>query len=229
MKNQYFGDINDFRKYSLLRIFSELYKEILIVWMLTHNDDKNSKNKDGRKIHYLNHPNKYRDNDPILFDELCKLMTNDRNIKLIEQSEIMKSFNFVSEFLSDDIVTRENYFKNVYELSKDNNLVFFDPDNGIEVKSCKYGQKKSSKYIYWNEIKAVWDLNKDILLYQHFIRENHDVYIKRIVESCKNVLPSANVIPIVTTNVLFLYITKNNGKQLEQILKNKWNEEIKVV
>jgi len=35
MKNQYFGDINDYRKYGLLRCFAEAGLNIGVCWMLT--------------------------------------------------------------------------------------------------------------------------------------------------------------------------------------------------
>lgn len=66
MKNQYFGDINDFHKYALLRA---LLKgggiKLLVAWMLTINDD----GSDGNKRDYLRKPEK-RELDPELFDFL---------------------------------------------------------------------------------------------------------------------------------------------------------------
>jgi len=61
MKNQYFGDINDYGKYGLLRIlagFGEL--KIAVCWMLTPDDGR----RDGRLIQYLKQPEKWRKYDP---------------------------------------------------------------------------------------------------------------------------------------------------------------------
>lgn len=67
MKNQYFGDINDYRKYGLLRILADSGKlKIGICWMLT-SDDKRS---DGRRISYLQSPSKWSDYDKDLFEQL---------------------------------------------------------------------------------------------------------------------------------------------------------------
>jgi hypothetical protein len=39
LKNQYFGDINDYRKYGLLRILqSKGNSRLLVAWMLTPDD-----------------------------------------------------------------------------------------------------------------------------------------------------------------------------------------------
>jgi hypothetical protein len=38
MKNQYFGDINDYRKYGLLRAFAEAHLSVGVCWLLTADD-----------------------------------------------------------------------------------------------------------------------------------------------------------------------------------------------
>lgn len=39
---------------------------------------------------------------------------------------------------------------------KTSELLFFDPDNGIEVMSNPKGCKNSSKYIYWDDLQSAW-------------------------------------------------------------------------
>lgn len=46
MKHQYFGDVNDYRKYGLLRTLAKDDIHILINWMLTPNDGS----ADGRRM-----------------------------------------------------------------------------------------------------------------------------------------------------------------------------------
>ena len=67
MKDQYFGDVNDFRKYALLR--SLVIPDGLrlgVCWMLTESDGK----PDGNFLAYLFKPKTYRNIDPELFDWL---------------------------------------------------------------------------------------------------------------------------------------------------------------
>ena len=67
MKNQYFGDINDYRKYGLIRVLSGCGElSTGVCWMLTPDDG----GSDGRKIEYLGKPEKWRLYDPALFDSL---------------------------------------------------------------------------------------------------------------------------------------------------------------
>ena len=50
MKNKYFGDIDDYRKYGLIRaILRSNEFNLLIAWMLTPDDSNN----DGKRIDYL--------------------------------------------------------------------------------------------------------------------------------------------------------------------------------
>jgi hypothetical protein len=65
MKEQYVGDINDYRKYALLRALAGGGKiKIGVCWMLTPRDNRS----DGNKLNYLKNPNKWRRYDPSLFD-----------------------------------------------------------------------------------------------------------------------------------------------------------------
>ena len=53
MKNQYFGDINDYRKYGLLRsIILTTELRILVAWVLTPDDER----PDGKFVDYLEKP-----------------------------------------------------------------------------------------------------------------------------------------------------------------------------
>ena len=53
MKNQYFGDINDYRKYGLIRALqAEAQLRALVAWMLTPNDGR----RDGGLRSYLREP-----------------------------------------------------------------------------------------------------------------------------------------------------------------------------
>ncbi len=69
MKNQYVGDINDYKKYGLIRALvgngADAFR-VGILWMLTDNDNRN----DGQILDYLGQPNQWRSYDPPLFDKL---------------------------------------------------------------------------------------------------------------------------------------------------------------
>jgi hypothetical protein len=81
MKNQYFGDVNDYRKYGLLRTLTATGQiSTAVCWMLTPDDSSS----DGRFIDYLKHPETWRHFDPELFDQLKQIVLIDgvRNVEM---------------------------------------------------------------------------------------------------------------------------------------------------
>ena len=147
MKNQYFGDINDYKKYSLLRILSGNGQiETVVCWVLTEDDSRT----DGSKIRYLEQPEKWQNYDPTVYEYLRKQVLDKgiRNVSYIEQDDIIPNCRFYREVINDNVGSRENFFSGFLEFAKGADLVFFDPDNGIEVKSIPRGRKSSSKYVY---------------------------------------------------------------------------------
>jgi hypothetical protein len=68
MKEQYVGDVNDYRKYALLRHFAiEGGVRVGVCWMLTPPDTGNLQN-------YLLEPQRWRDYDQDLFDRLTRIL-----------------------------------------------------------------------------------------------------------------------------------------------------------
>ncbi len=79
MKDQYFGDINDYKKFGLLRsIMSASNINILISWMLTEDDGST----DGKFIKYLTEPEKWSQYDYQLYLEIAKLLKENIKEKL---------------------------------------------------------------------------------------------------------------------------------------------------
>ncbi len=75
MKNQYFGDENDYRKYGLLRVLTNRGSlGTGICWLLTDPDSRN----DGGRISYLTMPSTWQQHDPNLYDALVQIVRVDR-------------------------------------------------------------------------------------------------------------------------------------------------------
>jgi hypothetical protein len=49
-------------------------------------------------------------------------------------------------------------------------VVFLDPDNGIEVRSVPRRAPKAGKYVFWDEIEALWARGHSLLIYHHLNR-----------------------------------------------------------
>lgn len=222
MKNQYIGDINDYKKYSLIEIISEVLNEkILIAWMLTDGDSRN----DGNKLDYLENNRNDRQLNPELFDKLISIDMSKREIKDVQEL-LGDKYNYYSEPLFDNKEERTKYFETLLEEAKKVGIVFFDPDNGIEVKSVKCGNKNSSKYLYWDEIQQFAKSEKDILIYQHFPRKERKQYINDLKTELQK-KTNLEVLPIETKHVLFLLATKQGGKLNE--IENLCNERMNIL
>ncbi|HUS69153.1 MAG TPA: hypothetical protein VM075_00055 [Anaerolineae bacterium] len=231
MKNQYFGDINDYRKYGLLRALTGHGQiNTAVCWMLTPDDGR----MDGSRTTYLSRPAEWRYRDPQLFDhlELVVLRSGVRNVVEIETSGILASCTFISDMVPDDGVARGLYFQRAMDLARGCDLVFFDPDNGIEVKSKPYGRKDSSKYLYWHEIDRFWKAGHSLLIYQHFPRVKRDPFIGGKARQLIDKTSADEVFFFRTSHVVFFlvpqaehtYLFRDRNEEVERV----WGKEIEV-
>lgn len=230
MKNQYFGDINDFKKYGLLRCISDASNlAISVAWMLTPDD----KSTDGKFTSYLSAPQKWRQHDPELFDSLASTMSDGtkRHVGLAQKTNLIPSARYFDRTVPDSASQRNSWFEELVNFVEPSDLVFLDPDNGIEVKSRPYGKPKSSKYLYWRELEALWGKGKSILVYQHFIREKRPVFIQRMLTALHERTPGSLVSAFSTANVVFLLALQpphhSHDKPIQRAVAESWAGSIK--
>ena len=181
-------------------------------WMLTPDDDRT----DGRLIKYLNEPAKWRPFDPPLFDHLRELVLdqNLRDIRGAETPAILPSCRFGPGILPDDAGGRAKYFEAFMELAEGCDLVFFDPDNGIEVRSKPYGRKDSSKHVYWQELVNAFRAGPSVLIYQHFPRVKREPFIQELAKELALKTSAQEVFSFRTPRVLFLLAPPEHHRKL---------------
>lgn len=230
MKNQYFGDINDYRKYGLLRaIKSATGLRILIAWMLTPDDGST----DGKLTTYLENSSKWAHHDPALFQKLKELLSSDqqRQVRLIESSKLLENAGYFSQSVPDTAIERSLWFTSLKEESKFYDFLFLDPDNGLEITSKPYGSKNSSKFLYWREVESIWLSGKSLLIYQHFIRENRLKFIQRLLERLKSATPKSFVEAFSTPHVVFIMALQPSHHSLHakivEAVQKQWAGQIK--
>lgn len=235
MKNQYFGDINDYRKYGLLRAILRsvtTQSHMLIAWMLTPDNFGN----DGNKTDYLRSADRWRGYDPYLFDGLTELMkTNKREVALIEPTKLLGESKYFSDTTPDGSEKRDLWFKRLQKFAQEKqcDFVFLDPDNGLEVPSRRYGRKNSSKYLYWREVEALWKDGHSLLIYQHFPFERREVFVERILRRLKTETHSDSLVEAFMTPhvVFFLALHERHSNQLARIVEDvrkHWGDQIKL-
>lgn len=214
MKNQYFGDVNDYLKYGLLRCFSEAGLRVRVCWMLTPDDGQS----DGRKTRYLSEVARWRKHDPALFDVLRTAVEERqvRDISIIEADGVIPNATFFDEMVPDGRQQRTTWFQRSLDALSATDLLSFDPDNGIEIKSKPFGSRGSNKYVFWSEVKLAWERGVSVLLFQHFRREKRDVTIGRSVVRIREELPDGDVTAIRTPHVLFLLVARLEHRSIAQ-------------
>lgn len=231
MKDQYFGDINDYRKYGLLRsiIFTTEFR-ILVAWVLTPND----KRTDGKFVDYLEKPGQWSSFDTELFEALKNLLRPNqvRQVALLESTDLLPEAKYFNVPVPDkDDEERGKWFSSLCECAQDCDFVFLDPDNGLEIKSRPYGRTNSSKYSYLREVEELWKRGKSLLIYQHFVREERLSFIQRKLNALKEATPNSLVEAFSTPNVVFLMALQPAHKKfhpeiVEHVLEN-WSDQIR--
>lgn len=183
MKHQYFGDVNDYVKYGLLRCFAEAGFRVGVLWMLTPKDGR----PDGRKTKYLSRPEKWKHHDPELFALLSNALSsaNGKHLRHIQAKGKIPHGRFSGSPVPDARIERIAWYEKATLALRGTDFLFFDPDNGIEVPSKPIGRKDSSKFIYWEELQRAWTQNSSLLVFQHFPREKRNVYIPTLSRKCK--------------------------------------------
>ncbi|MBY6838214.1 hypothetical protein FDG50_10035 [Clostridium botulinum] len=185
MQNRYVADVGDFSKYGLLRNIAKTNLIIGINWYLTSDE---SGNEDGKHISYLQKDN-YRKCDEELYYSLNKIiLENKRNVYSIEKFNILPNTTIFYDEILDfhkeiDCIHKEHLRKRWHLKAIDrlnsSDIVFLDPDNGLQVKSTSLTSKKGNKYIGFNELEDYFNMSKSIIFYNHRERKSEEEYLNK--------------------------------------------------
>jgi hypothetical protein len=188
MKAQYVGDIGDFGKVLILKHLAAVGFRIGVNWVLTKNDE----GSDGKHRDYPWYGIRHQANNPLYrrkrtpdnrrdclaccCDEetirkmapLAKKEKDERAIQDLEQlvTEMSPTFPiFFTEYF-DDSTPRDEINEAALKRLETADLIFFDPDNGLNLQNA--GLSKSPKHIYIDEVVKYWAIGKSLLVYQHW-------------------------------------------------------------
>lgn len=195
MQDRYVGDVGDFGKYGLL---NEICKKsnggvrLGINWFYVTREEK--QRGDGRYIGYLSDENKdsrkYAACFPDLYDKLKGIVNGRRSIKEIEKGLILpKETIFYSKPLlprenpSEREEDRKNWLGESLSQLKSADIIFLDPDNGIQTDKVRKTQIKATKYVFKDEIKEYYERGKSLIIYNHRDRKPKSEYDRKITDS----------------------------------------------
>ena len=205
MKDQYFGDVNDYRKYGLLRALRDgAGLRLGVWWMLTPGDGR----ADGKFIAYLGAAHRWREFDPPLFDALASAVPTQRRVSVIEESGLLGDTLFAGMIVPDDLPARDSSFASAQDHLRPAELVFVDPDNGLEIPSCPPGRRGSSKYLLRRELAEIFALGQSVLVYQHFRREERLAFIERMAATLRAVTGASAISCFRTSHVAFFLVAQ---------------------
>ena len=229
MKHQYFGDINDYRKYGILRALEAgSGLPLAMCWMLTPNDDSTA----GGKTGYLFEPERWRGYDREVYDILRgSLLQNRRTIEVAAHSFLSSAVSH-EDYLSRDARERARYFADLLEKVEEPSLVFFDPDNGLEVGSKPIGTVGAERYLYHDELAGVYQAGHSCLVYQHFPRERRDRYTAERAREVGTRLGAPWVATLATPHVLFILAPRRaHAEALTDGLRRvreRWSDQVAI-
>lgn len=201
MKNQYFGDEKDYLKYGLLRVIMRSSGlRIGVVWMLTPNQP----NREGELRTYLTSAQRllWEHHDPELYEQLGKV--TERNVVLAQEWNLIPGASYDPELIPGDAQARAVVFQRFFERLKDCEILFFDPDNGLETQSIAHGIKRSPQHLYWDEVMQAYTQHHcSLLIFQHFPRRVRAEYLAERAQELAQHLGIERVDWFQTTQVAF--------------------------
>jgi hypothetical protein len=179
MRHNYVNDIGDYVKYALLRTLRSegvLKMRLGVIWYLTVHPELNT---DGqRRAHILREG--WDGLDSALLEKMRGIEAslqsqNDLRLSLIEQSDILPDDTlFFTEPLPDATGLplerrreRAAWFTRAQEAVTGCELIFLDPDNGLEVQSVSPSSPRSGKYVAVAEIASLLSTGAGVVFYQH--------------------------------------------------------------
>src|SRR6218665_3886341 len=133
MQDRYAGDIGDYLKFALLRALPEGAR-LAIGWCLPPDEGHND---DGRHVGYLAQPDRWRQVDPGLFGALGQMVgAGARSVAEIEGAALFPRAAFHSTPVPFGPRRREgrlSWIRELHRVAADSDILFLDPDNGIDV------------------------------------------------------------------------------------------------
>ena len=185
MQDRYAGDVGDFGKYGLLRRLSgsDPRLSLGVVWYRTDEEVvQRDPPNDGRHISYLN-PNRsqrFKPCDPDLYCELANLVEKgNRTIGAVESSRILPSDTVYcsdplqaprGESVGQRLHRRAQWLAATANVVLNRDIVFVDPDNGLESPSVHVGSTKAPKYVFLSDLDAIMGPNQTLIAYHHLAR-----------------------------------------------------------
>lgn len=180
MKNQYTGDIGDYTKLGILRWLEKVGFSIGLNWYITPDEPKHSKTfTDGKHTKFLEYDCDTPDID--LFCALQKIgLSQNRSVARLERAKLFENTLFWNKILEGK--SRDKWHLEAIKKLGKQDVIFLDPDNGLEVKSTKPYSKNGNKYTTYKEVADYYAKGSTVIIYNHRDRKPENEYLKRFYQ-----------------------------------------------
>ena len=173
MQDRYAGDIGDYVKLALLRALAP-GRNLGIGWWLFPDGGPVG---DGRHVDYLRHPGAWRHFDSDLFDALELLVNLDqRSVTALERCLSLPDATYHSEPIAIGVTSaarragRAAWFERCKAALEGCDLVFLDPDSGLEPGVYSTGSRQAGKAVGLEELQALRGPGRTLIVYHHQTR-----------------------------------------------------------
>jgi hypothetical protein len=124
--------------------------------------------------------------------------------------DLLPGAQWYSELVPIRVAARQQYFDAILRGARGRHLVFFDPDNGLEISSCRPGRRGSDKYLLWRELADTYQAGHSVLVYQHFPREPRKEFVERIARRMGEITGASEVVAFETGHVVFFLVPQSH-------------------
>ena len=246
MQDRYVADVGDFGKYGLLRALTAPSAvcsglTLAVLWYAVPNE---SHNNDGRHIEYLNTlpDGPFYRCDPVLFRDLKRIASVHRGLEAVESGHLLPNdtrfHNSSLEFQRSESRAarrekREAWFNAALLVVAGAELIFLDPDNGLE---CTVDQlaKNGPKYAYYSDVAHLCTSSVSLVIYHHLGRQGKALDQIRIRgRVLSEVVPGSHRLCALrfrrgSSRVFFLVSSSHHERhfvgRLQQLLTGPWSK-----
>lgn len=253
MQDRYTGDVGDYGKYGLLRQLCGLRDDdaeqlrLGVVWYRPEPETVQSDPaNDGKHIAYLRREQapRFRPCDSTLYEALREIVkSGDRRAKRVEQAGVLGADAlFCDTYVPGPVAgargearaaERRHWATDARRAVEDCDLVFLDPDNGLEPKSASIRSPRATKYAYLEEVAPLVERGQSVVIYHHLSRNGtHANQIDRWLKRLREEFNPADIFALRyrrgTARAFFVLANKSHTpilrKRADALLTSLWRE-----
>lgn len=211
MQVQYIGGAGDFGKFALLRHLMQ-GRRLAVCWYLTGANDKTRDH--DRQFDYLTRPDSFRHLAPELYDQLVEFGRNRGAyadpLTALQSSGVLGNAVFTRLEVPTRASLRPEWGKKLANTISGANLVFLDPDNGIE------GRRLTRRHVALAEIAALRQKDRAIIIGHR--QSGRKAEVKHLADQMKSL--GCDVVEIVRVRLVTscLYLIVDHDKAMTELI-----------